>query len=107
MVTQGGIPLEEQMLDKNLGNVEAYDGSVINVENGNFRFVNNSPPIIQNIQLSIKLSTLTMVTGPVGSGKSILLRAFLGEMPSTSGLVTPLIERLHIAARRHGYQMSR
>jgi ATP-binding cassette subfamily C (CFTR/MRP) protein 1 len=86
MVTQGGIPLERQMLNKNLGNL-AFDGSAINAENGNFGFANNSSPIIQSIQLSIKLSTLVMVIGPVGSGKSVLLRAFLGEMSSSSGLV--------------------
>jgi ABC-type Mn2+/Zn2+ transport system ATPase subunit len=81
---QRGILLEQQMPDKNLSNLEAYDGSVINVENGNFGFANHSVPVIRNIQLSIKLSTLTMAIGPVGSG---VPRAFLGEMPSTSGLV--------------------
>jgi ATP-binding cassette, subfamily C (CFTR/MRP), member 1 len=80
MVTQSGIPLEQQMLNKNLNNL-AFDGSVINVENGNFGFANNSSPIIQNIQISIKLSTLTMAIGPVGSGKSVLLRAFLEKCP--------------------------
>ena len=48
---QRGIPLEQQMPDKNLSNLEAYDGSVINVEDGNFGFANYSysVPIIRNI----------------------------------------------------------
>lgn len=43
--------------------------------------------VLQNVTFSLKQSSLTMVVGPVGSGKSTLCTALLGEMPFTKGLV--------------------
>ncbi|KAH8799341.1 putative multidrug resistance protein [Xylogone sp. PMI_703] len=42
---------------------------------------------IQDISLHFNIGTLNMVTGPVGSGKSTMMRAILGELPYDSGAV--------------------
>lgn len=42
---------------------------------------------IQDVELSLKPGTLTVITGRVGSGKTTLLRALLGLLPSDSGEV--------------------
>lgn len=55
------------------------------VENGTFHW--GEEPILKNINLRIPKSTLTAVVGTVGSGKSSLVSAFLGEMEKASGHV--------------------
>eukprot|EP01155_Anaeramoeba_flamelloides_P009729 Anaeramoba_flamelloidesa198_170.p1 GENE.a198_170~~a198_170.p1 ORF type:complete len:1439 (+),score=398.63 a198_170:113-4429(+) len=42
---------------------------------------------LENITLDILPQMLTMVVGPVGSGKSALLSAILGEIPRTGGAI--------------------
>ncbi|XP_073846051.1 multidrug resistance protein 5 isoform X1 [Musca autumnalis] len=42
---------------------------------------------LENIDLKIKPRTLVAVIGPVGSGKSSLIQAILGELPAESGSV--------------------
>ncbi|CAD6992118.1 unnamed protein product [Ceratitis capitata] len=43
---------------------------------------------LNNINLNVKPRTLVAVIGPVGSGKSSLIQAVLGELPAESGSVT-------------------
>ncbi|XP_067646383.1 probable multidrug resistance-associated protein lethal(2)03659 [Eurosta solidaginis] len=42
---------------------------------------------INNIELKVKPRTLVAVIGPVGSGKTSLIQAILGELPAESGYV--------------------
>ncbi|XP_067646367.1 probable multidrug resistance-associated protein lethal(2)03659 [Eurosta solidaginis] len=42
---------------------------------------------LNNIELRVKPRTLVAVIGPVGSGKSSLIQAILGELPAESGYV--------------------
>jgi ATP-binding cassette, subfamily C (CFTR/MRP), member 1 len=42
-------------------------------------------PAITDIDLQLKASTTTILTGPVGSGKSTLMKGILGELPFDSG----------------------
>lgn len=44
---------------------------------------------LQNISLDIYSKQLVVITGPVGSGKSSLLQAILGELPCHSGEIKP------------------
>ncbi|CAG9853670.1 unnamed protein product [Phyllotreta striolata] len=55
------------------------------IQNGNFSW--GSEPVLKNINIRIKKKTLTAVVGTVGSGKSSLVSAFLGEMDKISGTV--------------------
>ncbi|EDW77876.2 uncharacterized protein Dwil_GK24718 [Drosophila willistoni] len=47
----------------------------------------NSEPALDNINLSLKSQQLVAVIGPVGSGKSSLIQAILGELSPESGSV--------------------
>ncbi|OJK01305.1 hypothetical protein ASPACDRAFT_362, partial [Aspergillus aculeatus ATCC 16872] len=53
-------------------------------------------PILQDLSFVLNRGTLVMVNGPVGGGKSMLLRAMLGEIPKVSGKLT-------VAARSVAY----
>lgn len=43
---------------------------------------------IQDISIDFNFGTLNVVTGPVGSGKTTMMRAIIGELPFDSGNVT-------------------
>jgi len=47
-----------------------------------------SNPVIVDLNLHIKSSSITMITGPVGCGKTTLFRALLGELEYDQGSVT-------------------
>ncbi|XP_016945207.3 probable multidrug resistance-associated protein lethal(2)03659 [Drosophila suzukii] len=44
-------------------------------------------PVLDNINMSLRSGQLVAVIGPVGSGKSSLVQAILGELPPESGYV--------------------
>lgn len=55
------------------------------IENGTFNW--NETEILRNINLHVSKGSLVAIVGSVGSGKSSLLNAFLGEMDKMSGHV--------------------
>ena len=61
--------------------------SVITIANGHFGWATNKDDLI-DINITIPASKLTMVTGPVASGKSTLVKALLGEVPRARGQVS-------------------
>ncbi|XP_033096664.1 ATP-binding cassette sub-family C member 8-like [Anneissia japonica] len=64
------------------------DDIVLRVTNGSFQWdVNSTEPILSDINIEIPRSRLTIIVGEVGSGKSSLLSAMLGEMYTTEGSV--------------------
>uniref|UniRef100_A0AAF5PGH3 ABC-type glutathione-S-conjugate transporter n=1 Tax=Wuchereria bancrofti TaxID=6293 RepID=A0AAF5PGH3_WUCBA len=58
----------------------------LSIENGNFSWDNNKVTL-NNINLKIKKGELVAIVGKVGSGKSSLLSAILGEMDKLDGSV--------------------
>ncbi|XP_065205465.1 multidrug resistance-associated protein 1-like [Planococcus citri] len=61
------------------------------IEHGTFSWVGNEPlPTLRDINVKINQGALVAVVGPVGSGKSSLLSAFLGEMYKLSGVVNTI-----------------
>ena len=59
------------------------------IDNGSFSWDSeeNDKPVLRNINLKIEESQLAAIVGTVGSGKSSLISAFLGEMNKLSGRV--------------------
>lgn len=55
-----------------------------------------SKPAIQGINAKIESASLTMIVGPVGSGKSTLMKAILGELPCDKG-------QIYVDTRRMAY----
>ncbi|XP_053475532.1 canalicular multispecific organic anion transporter 1 [Ictalurus furcatus] len=62
-------------------------GTAVNVSNGTFTWGTDSNPALKNVSLDIKPGCLVAVVGAVGSGKSSLISALLGEMRNLSGSV--------------------
>jgi ATP-binding cassette subfamily C (CFTR/MRP) protein 1 len=61
---------------------------LVEVKDGSFKWNKTDPePVLENINLSVKKGELAAVVGRVGSGKSSLMSALLGDMLKTNGSV--------------------
>ncbi|XP_034538656.1 canalicular multispecific organic anion transporter 1 [Notolabrus celidotus] len=61
--------------------------SAISISDGSFAWEREAEPLLKNVSLDIKPGRLVAVVGAVGSGKSSLISALLGEMHSTKGFI--------------------
>lgn len=68
--------------------IRIMDGSFRWVRKGDDDATEKSKPFMHGINVSIKKGSLTAIVGNVGSGKSSLLSAMLGEMECVSGHVS-------------------
>lgn len=55
------------------------------MENANYSWDRESPPVLHDLSLQIKKGSLVAVIGRIGAGKSSLIQALIGEMHRTSG----------------------
>jgi ATP-binding cassette subfamily C (CFTR/MRP) protein 1 len=69
--------------------------ATISVRNLTLAWSDEDTPVIDDVTLDFQPGDLTMIVGPVGCGKSSLLRGLLGETPSSKGNV--YINRAHAA----------
>lgn len=60
----------------------------MNIEKGSFAWAAGDQPVLRDINLEVKVGKLVAVVGSVGSGKSSLIAAMLGEMEKITGTVT-------------------
>ncbi|KAF2804997.1 uncharacterized protein BDZ99DRAFT_397241 [Mytilinidion resinicola] len=65
---------------------ESSSDSALIIRNGNFGW-EAGKSVLRNVNTRISKSSLTVVVGPVGSGKSTLCKALLGEIPFSEGSV--------------------
>ncbi|KAG7215736.1 hypothetical protein INR49_021957, partial [Caranx melampygus] len=64
------------------------DGDAVVIEDGFFSWSHDGSPCLQRINMKVKIGALVAVVGNVGSGKSSLLSAMLGEMERRRGYVS-------------------
>ncbi|XP_018568578.1 multidrug resistance-associated protein 1 isoform X9 [Anoplophora glabripennis] len=77
--------MNSEELDPNNVTHDSFEADPLIIEKGTFSW--GDDPILKNINIRLKKQTLTAVVGTVGSGKSSLISAFLGEMDKVSGRV--------------------
>ncbi|CAH1990666.1 unnamed protein product [Acanthoscelides obtectus] len=77
--------MNAEELDPDNATHEPNNEEPLIIENGTFSW--GEDPVLKNINLRFKKNTLTAVVGTVGSGKSSLVSALLGEMDKRSGHV--------------------
>ncbi|KKY16042.1 putative abc multidrug transporter [Phaeomoniella chlamydospora] len=63
------------------------EAHAIVIYGGSFGWHSSEPNILQDINLTIEKSKITLLIGPVASGKSTLLKAVLAETPLTKGFI--------------------
>uniref|UniRef100_A0A668AQY3 ABC-type glutathione-S-conjugate transporter n=1 Tax=Myripristis murdjan TaxID=586833 RepID=A0A668AQY3_9TELE len=64
------------------------DGDAVVIEGGTFSWSKDGPPCLRRINVTVKKGSLVAVVGHVGSGKSSLLSAMLGETERKNGHIT-------------------
>ncbi|XP_014273818.1 multidrug resistance-associated protein 1 [Halyomorpha halys] len=79
--------LNNEELDPEIVNNDDKEINPLIIENGTFSWTNQEEPTLKNINIRVKEGSLVAVIGDVGSGKSSLISAFLGEMYKLDGRV--------------------
>ncbi|KAK6293389.1 hypothetical protein J4Q44_G00357150 [Coregonus suidteri] len=74
-------------LDTNTVRHDPSFNTAVSVCNGTFAWEKDAEPVLKNVSLEIKPGRLVAVVGVVGSGKSSLISAMLGEMHSAKGFI--------------------
>eukprot|EP00095_Tigriopus_kingsejongensis_P003830 maker-scaffold2698_size13172-snap-gene-0.3 protein:Tk03830 transcript:maker-scaffold2698_size13172-snap-gene-0.3-mRNA-1 annotation:"multidrug resistance-associated protein 1 isoform x4" len=77
----------EELDDNALEHDEKQKDTPVKITNGIFSWGKSEPTVLHDITLEIPKGSLTAVVGTVGSGKSSLISAFLGEMEKEQGSV--------------------
>ncbi|KAH7236581.1 P-loop containing nucleoside triphosphate hydrolase protein [Fusarium tricinctum] len=65
----------------------SLDGNSFVIKEASFGYDKNEKPVLSNIDAVVPSGKLTLVVGPVGSGKSTFLKALLGEVGIMEGSV--------------------
>ncbi|KAJ0175661.1 hypothetical protein K1T71_008820 [Dendrolimus kikuchii] len=83
-------------LDETAVEHDSKESNPIVIDNGHFSWgEKDAEPFLRNINLHIPKGSLVAVVGAVGSGKSSLLSALLGEMNKVSGRVNTNVTLKH------------
>jgi ATP-binding cassette subfamily C (CFTR/MRP) protein 1 len=75
--------------------VASSSPATIRVKNLTLFWSEDATSVVCDVSMDFQAGKLTMIVGPVGCGKSSLLRGLLGETPSSKGHV--YIDRAHVA----------
>ncbi|XP_065815553.1 canalicular multispecific organic anion transporter 1 isoform X2 [Labrus bergylta] len=78
----GGDDLESDIIHHD----PSFD-TAVSISDGSFAWEREAEPLLKNVSLDIKPGRLVAVVGAVGSGKSSLISALLGEMHATKGFI--------------------
>ncbi|SPJ75456.1 related to multidrug resistance protein [Fusarium torulosum] len=65
----------------------SLDGNSFVMKDASFGYDKNEKPVLSNIDAVVPSGKLTLIVGPVGSGKSTFLKALLGEVGIMEGSV--------------------
>lgn len=80
------VGLDSADLNPLKANVASLSSAIaITFQDASFKWSSASPDVLKGINLQIRKKRLTCIVGPVGSGKTSLLNAILGELKLSQG----------------------
>ncbi|PNS16291.1 ATP-dependent bile acid permease [Sphaceloma murrayae] len=68
--------------------VALTDRDIVTMDHVCLAWSDATQPVVRDASIHVPASRVSMITGPVGSGKSTILRAMIGEVPCTHGDIT-------------------
>lgn len=76
------------------------DGTILRLSNVTLsRGVDSTKPILSSVSLSFPTASISVITGPTGSGKSSLLLALMGELTPRTGLIETIVTRQYAGSK--------
>ncbi len=66
---------------------DSLDRVAINIDHVTIRPASTADPVLRNISTDLKKGNLVVVSGAVGTGKTTLAKALLGDLPPDSGVI--------------------
>lgn len=87
----GGSDIELRPLSSRKG---LQRSAVMNADDVSFGWKDGDLPVIKPMTISLVKSEFTFLIGPVGCGKSTLIKGLLGELPTRSGRVRSTIQQV-------------
>lgn len=69
---------------------EARENTCVQFVDVTINSIETGRTVLQNVNLEVSLNTLTLVIGSVGTGKSVLMKSFIGETKPQSGQIRVL-----------------
>ncbi|CAN7998510.1 unnamed protein product [Ixodes hexagonus] len=79
--------LEKPELDEEAIGPNPEKGDAISLSKASFTWSGEEPAVLRDVTLNVKSGSLVAIVGPVGCGKSALLKAILGTLEKASGTI--------------------
>lgn len=76
-----------EVLEKVMSPYSNPEGDALILRSASFGFDSEKESLIKSMDVKVPRAKLTMIVGPVGCGKTVLLKGLLGEIPTMSGTV--------------------
>lgn len=90
---------DDRILLKKTDDTSNQEPTAIQLENITISGTSASGPILKNINLVVSKGFIVMCSGPVGSGKTVLARALIGEIQIASGTISVSSKRMGLCAQ--------
>jgi ATP-binding cassette, subfamily C (CFTR/MRP), member 1 len=74
-------------LERRYANDDSLDRMAMNIDRVTIRPASTASPVLRNISIALKKGNMVVVSGVVGSGKTTLAKALLGDLPPDSGVI--------------------
>ncbi|KPM40571.1 hypothetical protein AK830_g5983 [Neonectria ditissima] len=86
--------LDKRFVPKTIENSSIHSQSVVCIEDLIVRTGPSTPPVLNNISLTIDRGSVVICSGPLGSGKTMLIKSILGEVSPASGVISVSSKRI-------------
>lgn len=90
---------DERTVQKKTGDACPGNSPAVCLENVTINTTPSMPPVLTHISLVINKGSIVMCSGPVGSGKTTLAKAFMGEIPAAVGTISVSSKRIGSCAQ--------
>lgn len=90
---------DDRLLLKKTDDTPNQESLAIQVENVTVDGTSANGPVLKNINLVVRKGSIVMCSGPVGSGKTVLARALMGEIQTASGTISVSSKRMGLCGQ--------
>lgn len=90
---------DERMVLRKTDDASPETSPAVRIENVTIHNTSSMAPVLTNVNLDIKKGSIVMCSGPVGSGKTTLAKALMGELPTGGGTISVSSKRIGSCAQ--------